>query len=129
MMWHMFVSKSFILKWNSYHAPLAKFWSLTASLEVLYPFSLCLYNTSSTWNIVVSFTENYTLLWFCCMKNCPLNKVMKRQEAKGAHLSEPQKAHPMHHCVCLLWRKMVTVYCFVWSLGLWLWSVSEWVCK
>jgi len=54
-----------------------------------------------------------------------INTSIWFSSGEGLHLLEPQKAYPIGKFAIVVY--MVTVYCFVWSLGLQPWSVSEWV--
>ena len=51
-------------------------------------------------------------------------KVLIKDKAQRAHtLWNPKRHTPL--VSLLLWRRMVAVCCFVWPLGLRLWSVSQ----
>ena len=64
-------------------------------------------------------------VWFRWMKKktSSLIKDKRKDKAHRAHTCQNPKRHipPVN---LLLWHKMVTVRCFVWALGLRLWSVS-----
>ena len=65
-------------------------------------------------------------VWFRWMKKktSSLIEDKRKDEAHMAHTRRNPKRHiPL--VSLLLWRKMVTVRCFAWALGLRLWSVSE----
>ena len=57
-------------------------------------------------------------------KTSSLIEDKRKHKAQRAHTRQNFKKHiPL--VSLLLWRKMVAVHCFVWRLGLRLWSVSQ----
>ena len=57
-------------------------------------------------------------------KTSSLIEDKRKDKAQRAHTHRNPKKHiPL--VSLLLWRKMVAVYCFVWPLGLRLWSRSQ----
>ena len=65
-------------------------------------------------------------IWFRWMKKKTSNLIedKRKDKVQRAHTRRNPKRHiPL--VSLLLWRKMVAVRCFVWALGLRLWSVSE----
>ena len=69
-------------------------------------------------------TENNASIWFRWMKKTSsLIEDKRKDKAQRANTRRNPKRHiPL--VSLLLWRKMVAVRCFVWALGLRLWSVS-----
>ena len=57
-------------------------------------------------------------------KTSTLIEDKRKDKAQRAHTRRNPKRH-ISLVSLLLWRKMVAVRCFVWALGLRLWSVSE----
>ena len=66
------------------------------------------------------------LIWFRWMKKKTSSLIEDKRIDKvhRVHTRRNPKRH-IPPVSLLLWRKMVTVRCFVWALGLQLWSVSE----
>ena len=64
-------------------------------------------------------------VWFRWMKKTSsLIEDKRKDKAHRAYTCWNPKKH-IPPVSLLLWHKMVTVRCFVWTLGLRLWSVSE----
>ena len=65
-------------------------------------------------------------IWFCWMKKktSSLIEDKRKDKAQRAHTCQNPKRHiPL--ASLLLWHKMVAVHCFVWPLGLRLWSIRQ----
>ena len=60
------------------------------------------------------------------MKKKSLMKDKRNNEVQRPHTRRNHKRH-ISLVSLFLWRKMVAIHCFVWALGLQLWSASEWV--
>ena len=67
------------------------------------------------------------LICFCWMKKKTSSLTEDKRSKDKTHRAYTHQ-NPKRHIPpvsLLLWRKMVTMRCFVWALGLRLWSVSE----
>jgi len=67
-----------------------------------------------------------TSIWLCCKIKKSLMEDKRNNKVQRPHAHWNRKRH-VSLVSLLLCHKMVAVCCFIWALGLQLWSRSEWV--
>jgi len=107
----------------------------TSEMPGLQPHPLIMIQLCQTSNSAVSSTSisNYgevlirKIQHFSIFNTFPFDiKKEEDKKHKRSTLIRTPKRH-IPPVSLLLWHKIMAVYCFVWPLGLWPWSVSEWM--